>query len=233
MSTQEVFTERLISLREERGIKRQQLADDLGITRASLEYYEKGKRKPDLEMIVKIANNLNVSTDYLLGLTQAATADKDKQAVCDYTGLTSEAVDIIRDEIFGNSIREVLNSLLKGRIFSKEYRTTLSFSDFCSSLIKCRESLYKSNDFFSDIVDQNIDLHDITTDDREKLFSDAQRSKDSVNAAEYQVIKSAAKISQLFSDGLYKDNEELQKQFLTFMLDTDWGVDNGNNQESE
>lgn len=43
-------------LRELRGDKTlQEVADALGITRVSLGYYEKNQRKPDSDMIIKIA----------------------------------------------------------------------------------------------------------------------------------------------------------------------------------
>lgn len=70
IATREIFAERITELRKERGLKRQQVADDLGITRASLEFYEKGKRKPDIEMTARIAKYYNVSADYLLGLSK-------------------------------------------------------------------------------------------------------------------------------------------------------------------
>ena len=95
MATIETFAERLTKLRENAGKKRQEVADDLEISRASLEYYEKGKRKPDIEVLAKVAKYYGVSTDYLLGLSVAPTTDKDIQFVCDYTGLSENAVNML------------------------------------------------------------------------------------------------------------------------------------------
>lgn len=92
MATNETFADRLTKLRENTGKKRQEVADELKISRASLEYYEKGKRKPDIEVLVKIAEYYKVSTDYLLGLSIAPTTNKDIQFICDYTGLSEEVV---------------------------------------------------------------------------------------------------------------------------------------------
>ena len=66
MATNETFADRLTKLRENTGKKRQEVADELEISRASLEYYEKGKRKPDIEVLAKIAEYYGVSCDYLL-----------------------------------------------------------------------------------------------------------------------------------------------------------------------
>lgn len=95
MATNETFAERLKTLRENAGKKRQEVADSLGITRASLEYYEKGKRKPDIEVLAKVAKYYGVSTDYLLGLSVVPSTDKDIQFVCDYTGLSESAVNML------------------------------------------------------------------------------------------------------------------------------------------
>lgn len=71
MTTDNVFSLRLTKIREEKGIKRQQAADDIGIARASLEYYEKGKRKPDTEILMKLCIYYGVSADYLLEIGRA------------------------------------------------------------------------------------------------------------------------------------------------------------------
>ena len=104
MATNETFAERLTELREIEGKKRQEVADSLGITRASLEYYEKGKRKPDIEVLTKLANYYKVSTDYLLGLSDAPTTDRDVQFICDYTGLDMESLKNISKDNIENKI---------------------------------------------------------------------------------------------------------------------------------
>ena len=68
MTTKEIFAQRLFQLREEAKIPRQKAANDLGISRNSLEYYEKGKRTPDVGMIARLAQYYGVSADYLLGM---------------------------------------------------------------------------------------------------------------------------------------------------------------------
>lgn len=55
MNTKEIFPIRLLELRKSKGISRQKAADDLGISRATLEYYEKGKRCPSVNVIDSLA----------------------------------------------------------------------------------------------------------------------------------------------------------------------------------
>ena len=61
-----MFNERLNSTRRLKGITAQQMADHLQIGLRSYRNYESGDREPSLAMLVRIADFLGVSTDYLL-----------------------------------------------------------------------------------------------------------------------------------------------------------------------
>ena len=61
------FGERLKNLRESEGLKQTELAEKLNLTSAALSQYEKGVREPNSEMLKKIADYFDVSTDFLLG----------------------------------------------------------------------------------------------------------------------------------------------------------------------
>lgn len=84
---------RIMGLREMNHIPQQKLAVALGITRQSLSLYERGERSVNAELLLKIADYFNVSTDYLLGRTPNQTADTDLQGVLDFTGLSEKAVE--------------------------------------------------------------------------------------------------------------------------------------------
>jgi len=56
-------------IRENKNLKQNKVAKDLSITPYQLSRYETGKNKPDPDMIAKIAIYYDVSSDYLLGLT--------------------------------------------------------------------------------------------------------------------------------------------------------------------
>lgn len=61
-----IFANRLIAARKMAGMSLQNLADKLGniVTKQSLNKYELGKMKPDSNLIIQLANILNVSVDY-------------------------------------------------------------------------------------------------------------------------------------------------------------------------
>ena len=64
------FPRVLALLRKERGLSQKAVAGELGISQALLSHYEKGAREPGLDFLCRAASFYDVSTDYLLGLTE-------------------------------------------------------------------------------------------------------------------------------------------------------------------
>ena len=64
-----LFPVRLQKTRRERGFSRKELAAVLEITPRAYQYYEEGKREPSYDKLVLLAKYLNVSADYLLGIS--------------------------------------------------------------------------------------------------------------------------------------------------------------------
>lgn len=93
-NTKEIFPQRLIEQREIKGVSRQTAADELEISRASLEYYEKGLRVPDVVVLAKLADYYNVSADYLLGRSDVRSVDPSQKihVACEVTGLSEKAL---------------------------------------------------------------------------------------------------------------------------------------------
>lgn len=60
------FSTRLNSVRKNKGFTAQQMADALCINIRSYRLYESADRSPNLEILCRIADILDVSTDYLL-----------------------------------------------------------------------------------------------------------------------------------------------------------------------
>lgn len=61
-----MFCKRLRETRMNRKITQQKLADSVGLALRSYQCYEQGVREPSLNMLVKLADALEVPTDYLL-----------------------------------------------------------------------------------------------------------------------------------------------------------------------
>ena len=65
---------RIREIRKRRGITQKQLADALQVTESAVSHWEKGRRDPDLETLLKIGEVLECSVDSLLG-RDATTVD--------------------------------------------------------------------------------------------------------------------------------------------------------------
>lgn len=63
----EFYMVNLKQAREDRGITQVRLSIELEIAQETISGYEIGRIAPSISILVKIANYLNVSTDYLLG----------------------------------------------------------------------------------------------------------------------------------------------------------------------
>lgn len=61
------FARILQDLREDRDISRKDLATVLNISVSTLGMYEQGRREPNIDMLIKIANYFDVSIDFLVG----------------------------------------------------------------------------------------------------------------------------------------------------------------------
>ena len=62
-----MFASRLRSVRMYRKLTQQKMADLLSVSLNAYQKYEQRERAPSLETLVRIADELNVSIDYLLG----------------------------------------------------------------------------------------------------------------------------------------------------------------------
>lgn len=66
---------RLAKIRKEKGLSQLQVANDLAITPATYSRYESGDRNPPNDMLIKLAEYFEISTDYLLGLENSPNRD--------------------------------------------------------------------------------------------------------------------------------------------------------------
>lgn len=69
-----------------------EFADKLGMSRATVGFYSAGQRIPDALGIKTIAEKCGVSADWLLGLSDVQDRSAELRQICNYTGLSSQAV---------------------------------------------------------------------------------------------------------------------------------------------
>jgi transcriptional regulator with XRE-family HTH domain len=72
------FGARLVELRKAAGFTQQDLAEEVGVSRRMIAYYEVQSEHPPTHLLPAIARALNVSTDALLGAAPVKKAAKGK-----------------------------------------------------------------------------------------------------------------------------------------------------------
>lgn len=111
----EVFGKRLKELRKANGYTIEQFAELVGIAKSTVGYYENSNRLPDIEILARIADALNVSADYLIGRTNTAAQKGKMKTVCEFTGLSDSAADylvqLVKDRDYGKL--SIINHLFK------------------------------------------------------------------------------------------------------------------------
>lgn len=121
MKNNTITGERLKECRIAAGYKKQEdIAKILNVTRQNVSLHETGERFPKVDDLIKLAKLYKTSTDYLLGLTDIKTTDTELKAICEYTGLTEEAIHNIKcaNSLVTEHEKTISDILAQKRIFS-------------------------------------------------------------------------------------------------------------------
>ncbi|CAM2998609.1 helix-turn-helix transcriptional regulator [Hathewaya histolytica] len=121
------FSERIKKLRKEKGLTQEALAQILFIDKSSISKYEKGKHIPENDLMQRIADYFEVSTDYLLGRTDVKKR-ANSNSLFDGTKNISTATKILfdnNDEVKDENL--LLNYALK--VLKENYNNLESKED--------------------------------------------------------------------------------------------------------
>lgn len=86
------------------------IAEYLNISDVAYGYYEKGERQPNPDMLLKLANYFNVTTDYLLGRTDIPNSEEKIQIAASMKdGLDISDMDEDEKKFINDFIKMVRN----------------------------------------------------------------------------------------------------------------------------
>ncbi|MBO5021077.1 MAG: helix-turn-helix transcriptional regulator [Clostridia bacterium] len=94
-----MLNEKLREIRTAKKLSQVELARLLGVTKQCVSNWENDNIQPSIEMLVKIATTLQVSTDYLLSI--------ENKRVLDVTNLSEETIQHIQQII--NDLKKATN----------------------------------------------------------------------------------------------------------------------------
>lgn len=131
--------EKIKDLRLSQGLNQTEFGKKYHLSQNDVTNIESGYKTVSYELLLEIAKDFSVTTDYLIKENGVKSNDKDLQYICDYTGLEEEAVKVLRysthvaDDFFEQPTEEYIK-------FIQEQRKAINGflkSDFFSDLVEC------------------------------------------------------------------------------------------------
>ena len=102
-----VFAAKLREMMQIRGVTQSKLADSITdnhdpIRRQTISNYMNGQSEPNTTVLTHIAEALDVSADYLLGLSDVKATESNAKIACGYLGISEDAALAIKDYVRSN-----------------------------------------------------------------------------------------------------------------------------------
>lgn len=103
------FPSRLRDLMDGHIITQKTLADAIDMRPQTVSLYTTGQSFPDVNTLKKIAEFFNVSADYLIGISDVQGLDPNIKSMCEYTGLSEMAVNLLH-AVYTNQYHSEIDS---------------------------------------------------------------------------------------------------------------------------
>lgn len=175
---------------------REEIAQEVGCDTSSITKYYNGSRYPKTDTIIKLAKLFNCSTDYLLGVSDVATTDKDVQFICEFTGLNEETVynlNILSEEQY----YDAKNYDFYNKYFDFIFNKNIDVINYFTALTKASTAL--------------MDLHTTDTPNRDQVTQWCEL-KENVTFCEFKLTKSFNKsLEEYTKHYLYKCKQKTEE----------------------
>lgn len=236
----------LKKLRKSISFTQKDMADELRETyylsckQDDISRYENGKQAISFDILIAYSDFFDVSADFILGLSEFETTDKDERYICDYLGLNESTIFSLSDDgINPRSLRKIVNFISEG-------------NEKTDWFIECFEMFEKQNQELSSFilriieseeVKELLNLDRITDPEKEKYIKKILVTNDSFKEAtdlvEYRLQKQFLIILEVYLSqfGIIstKDKEDYSIiiKKLTNLLHQKEGDQNGKDQEEK
>ena len=126
--------------------KQKDVAEKIGTTRQTVSNWISGNAVPDMSALVKIASAYHISVDYLLGLTDQPTNNKDLASAADYLGISENLATFLKDaskiiayefkmNIQNDKIKQAIEDLLFSRGFRQIVASCTCLRALCEDIL--------------------------------------------------------------------------------------------------
>ena len=204
------FSKHLAACLEENQCSYEKLARETCSVKSSIGNYKACKSEAKIVALVRIAQYFNVSTDYMLGLTEVKATEPTLKSACEYVQLPDEAVKhlhgvdheqhplyrniashLISSGIFDEIVTQLENSLIAGRQYEILYGED---TDQRQTLLDTQQ--YKFNEQFSNLYKEVMEHLNKDLADQIELVT-MQRWQDLQEAAQITIEKMEAILKEL------------------------------------
>lgn len=202
-----VILERFQELIKDSGKTRQAIAQDIGCDTSTVTKQFNGDMNISVDYLVKYARYFGVSADYLLGLTGSATTNKDIQFICDYTGLSVEAVNHLRLAKESSQKREYDKEYLMYYDFSLWYGDEFDIStefDYLIDYLEIKEKIQEVEQCIVDVKNIEADHAEII-----QLALRRRKLKEKLEFFEYKFSRESQLKLELYL--MWKDRLDKEK----------------------
>ena len=123
-----MFKDRFCVILDKSGKSIEDFAKMIGISRQSVGFYRDGKRVPDAGRLAQIAEQCNVSCDWLMGLVDDREIDVSVKAISEHTGLSSDSIQAICE--LGTTELALINGVLSSTHLQDVLDTAKEYVEF-------------------------------------------------------------------------------------------------------
>jgi len=199
----------------------QEIADAIGISRATVGYYLSGDRSPDIDVLSRIAHYFGVTSDYLIGLSDAKQAEN--ADIVERLGLSERTIEeiiylaknkgeeyIVDDELPPITQLNMLDFLLYAIIRDSDMLSNMAIA--CEHMSSARFEKYKASEFlFQPSKEDKISFFDLR-----KLVMD--HGCQIIGGLEMVELRKY-RLEQSFRTALKKAIEPYEKKYMEYVID--------------
>ena len=229
MCDKNITTVRLRQLIENSGKTRKEIAEQLKCDTSTITKHYNGDRDITTDFLIKYANLFDVSADYLLGLSDTATTDKDIQFICKYTGLSERAIEVLsiynNNKRIKNQLTPIIDKLLKSH--------KLPFICWC--IDDFSEAIEQKNNVLDCLMTEDLRLSE-NNEDKENVIEQYKKLTDKADLSLFRLQETITDFTKICCWNTLKEvykKEDIINGVINNYIEKDYiekdGENNGNN----
>lgn len=211
-----LLSELLQKVKTKNGIVQDDVAKAIGVSRQALGKWANGETVPDILDLKKLAKYFNVSSDYLIGLSDNKTTKAELRMVCDYTGLSKENIEVIKF-LKEAGYKHIIESVINDKFFIELISGCGGIEVFCKNLQEILNSdEYKKFQSENKLLENELSRKMDTDNDAEIMIKMAENMyksgylkcnglEERIDLERYKIIKHTERLMNIFD---YRVNEE-------------------------